>query len=83
MKPLKDLIAQAERFTPRSRYEAPLSPVEEKIVALVADGRPDKLIAKDHGTTVNTVRSQVFHAKKKMGARTRAHLVSLWLKAKI
>ena len=60
----------------------PLSPAEEEVVERVARGDTDKRIALDLGKGHLTVRDQIQSARQKLGAKTRAHLVSLWLKAK-
>ena len=59
-----------------------LTPAEEEVVERVARGDTDKVIGRDLGKHYTTVRDQVQSAREKLGAKTRAHLVSLWLKAK-
>jgi DNA-binding CsgD family transcriptional regulator len=57
-----------------------LSPAEERVVARVAAGDTDKVIGRRFGVHYTTVMDQVDSAKRKLGAKTRAHLVSLWIK---
>lgn len=61
----------------------PLTPAEEKVVERIAQGDTDKVIGKDLRKSYLTVRDQVQSARKKLGASTRAHLVSLWMKARV
>lgn len=85
MKPLNDLIAQAAKIEPPKDRFAPgaLSPGEEKVVSMIAKGDTDKVIARREGKSHTTVRYQVYSAKRKLGAKTRAQLISIWLKSAI
>ena len=49
----------------------------------MSKGGTDKTIARDLGKDYITVRDQIQSAKKKLGAKTRAHLIMLWVMAKI
>jgi len=60
-----------------------LTLAEERAVALVADGESDKSAGRKLGKSYITVRDQVKSARRKLGAKTRAHLVKLWIKAQI
>lgn len=61
----------------------PLTPAEEAVVQRVAEGDTDKVAGRNLGKDYLTVRDQVNSAKKKLGAKTRAHLVSLWIRSRI
>lgn len=67
----------------KARYGFCLSPAEERVVQLVSEGQSDKLIGRQLGKFYKTVTDQVNSAKRKLGARTRAHLVSLWMRSRI
>ena len=67
----------------RRRPGFAVSPAEEKAVELLSKGGTDKTIARDLGKDYITVRDQIQSAKKKLGAKTRAHLIMLWVMAKI
>ena len=58
---------------------AALSRRENEVVGLIALGLETPAIAKQLHISEHTVRAHVRHAMKKVGARTRAHLVALVL----
>lgn len=58
-----------------------LTPTEQQVVALLADGRAPKQIALDRGVELATVRAHLAAAKRKTGARTLEHLVALFVEA--
>lgn len=59
-----------------------LTPAQERIVRELADGRYVSEIAKKFGIAPATVYCQLGYARDRMNARTTAHLVALWLRAK-
>jgi FixJ family two-component response regulator len=64
-----DLKARAESLTPRER----------EVMALVVDGRANKVIAIDLGLSERTVEIHRANVMEKMGARSVAHLVKMHL----
>jgi FixJ family two-component response regulator len=64
-----DLKKRAESLTPRER----------EVMALVVDGRANKVIAIDLGLSVRTVEIHRANVMEKMGARSIAHLVKMHL----
>jgi FixJ family two-component response regulator len=64
-----DLKARAESLTPRER----------EVLALVVDGRANKVIAIDLGLSERTVEIHRANVMEKMGARSVAHLVKMHL----
>jgi FixJ family two-component response regulator len=66
---LADLKAREESLTPRER----------EVLALVVDGRANKVIAIDLGLSERTVEIHRANVMEKMGARSVAHLVKMHL----
>jgi two-component system response regulator FixJ len=64
-----DLRARAQSLTPRER----------EVMALVVDGRANKVIAIDLGLSERTVEIHRANVMEKMGARSVAHLVKMHL----
>jgi FixJ family two-component response regulator len=64
-----DLKARAESLTPRER----------EVMALVVDGKANKVIAIDLGLSERTVEIHRANVMEKMGARSVAHLVKMHL----
>ena len=64
-----DLQKRAESLTPRER----------EVMALVVDGRANKVIAIDLGLSERTVEIHRSNVMEKMGARSVAHLVKMHL----
>jgi two-component system, LuxR family, response regulator FixJ len=64
-----DLKARAESLTPRER----------EVMAMVVDGRANKVIAIDLGLSERTVEIHRANVMEKMGARSVAHLVKMHL----
>jgi DNA-binding CsgD family transcriptional regulator len=60
-----------------------LSPREEQAIRLLAEGGTDKTIARVLGNHFHTVRDQIQSARVKLGAKTRSHLIALWIKRQI
>ncbi|MBW1880329.1 MAG: helix-turn-helix transcriptional regulator [Deltaproteobacteria bacterium] len=56
--------------------EQPLSPREREVLGLVKEGHSARGIAERLDIGVETVRTHVVHARKKLGARTRAEAVA-------
>ena len=76
---LTELLAHALREDPRPKRpeQAGLTPREEEILALIARGYSNKLIARDLDLTVGTVKVHVKHVLKKLGLRTRVE-AAVW-----
>jgi len=76
---LTELLAHALREDPRPRRpeQAGLTPREEEILALIAKGYSNKLVARELGLTVGTVKVHVKHILKKLGLRTRVE-AAVW-----
>jgi FixJ family two-component response regulator len=66
---LADLKARQESLTPR----------EHEVLALVVDGKANKVIAIDLGLSERTVEIHRANLMEKMGARSVAHLVKMYL----
>jgi two-component system, LuxR family, response regulator FixJ len=66
---LADLTAREESLTPRER----------EVLALVVDGKANKVIAIDLGLSERTVEIHRANVMEKMGARSVAHLVKMHL----
>jgi two-component system response regulator FixJ len=62
----------------RSRFES-LTPREREVMALVVDGKANKVIAIDLGLSERTVEIHRANVMEKMGARSVAHLVKMHL----
>ncbi|MFL6619809.1 MAG: response regulator transcription factor [Povalibacter sp.] len=67
---LADLRRRAESLTPRER----------EVMALVVDGKANKVVAIDLGLSERTVEIHRANVMEKMGARSVAHLVKMQLK---
>ncbi len=76
---LTELLAHALREDPRPKRpeQAGLTPREEEILALIARGYSNKLIARDLDLAVGTVKVHVKHVLKKLGLRTRVE-AAVW-----
>jgi DNA-binding CsgD family transcriptional regulator len=59
------------------RPKKPLSPKERKIVALLAEGKPDKSIARELGMSEGTLATHLRRIRRKLGVTTRAEIVQL------
>ncbi len=60
-----------------------LSERERDVVALVAEGDEDKLIAVKLGIAADTVRKHTMAARKKTGCRNRTLLAIKWIRGEI
>lgn len=60
-----------------------LTPAEWEVLRLVADGKPNKVIARELGKAPVTVRDQVESILKKLGVPNRTAAAVEYLKAKI
>ncbi len=58
-----------------------LSPREEQLLWLVADGMSNGAIAAGLGVSVATVKTTVARMRRKLGAANRAHAVTLGFRA--
>lgn len=76
------LTARAARGTPRltsasTAEAAPLSPREREILALLAEGMGNKIVAARLGISEHTVKTHVASIFQKLGADTRAEAVAI------
>lgn len=55
-----------------------LTPRESAVVAYLAAGHPEKLVAYELGVSPATVAAQFASARRKLGVRTRRELIDLW-----
>jgi DNA-binding NarL/FixJ family response regulator len=60
-----------------------LSPREREILRLIADGHPNKQIARTLGIAERTVKFHVTSLLEKLGAESRAHAVSIALQSRL
>lgn len=60
--------------------KAPLTPTERKVLALLLTKAPEKQIADQLGLAASTTHQHVVALFRKFGVRSRAGLMSLWLK---
>jgi len=76
---LTELLAHALRqeSKPRSADEAELTPREQEILALIAKGYSNKLIARELDISVGTIKVHVKHILKKLKLRTRVE-AAVW-----
>jgi two-component system nitrate/nitrite response regulator NarL len=76
---LTELLARALRQTPVPRHpdEAGLTPREREILALIAKGFSNKLIARELDVAVGTIKVHVKHILKKLGLKTRVE-AAVW-----
>jgi two-component system nitrate/nitrite response regulator NarL len=76
---LTELLAHALRddARPQRPEQAGLTPREEEILALIARGYSNKLIARDLDLTVGTVKVHVKHILKKLALKTRVE-AAVW-----
>lgn len=71
--------ASVDRLTDlKARHES-LTPREREVLALVVDGKANKVIAIDLGLSERTVEIHRANVMEKMGARSVAHLVKMYL----
>lgn len=68
-----------ERLADLRRRKESLTPREHEVMALVVDGRANKVIAIDLGLSERTVEIHRANVMEKMGARSIAHLVKMHL----
>ena len=66
--------AELGRIGGRRASGAELTPAEERVAALVADGRTNKQVAAALFLTERTVEFHLTHAYRKLGVRSRAEL---------
>lgn len=59
-----------------------LSPAEFEIMRWLADGKTNVQIAQLRGRSPATVRNQLHHVYRKLGARTRGEAVAIWRSAR-
>ena len=71
--------AAVERLADLKRREESLTPREREVLALIVDGRANKVIAIDLNLSERTVEIHRANVMEKMGARSVAHLVRMHL----
>lgn len=71
--------ATVEKHADLKRRAESLTPREREVMALVVDGRANKVIAIDLGLSERTVEIHRANVMEKMGARSVAHLVKMHL----
>ena len=71
--------AAIDKLADLRRREESLTPREREVMALVVDGRANKVIAIDLGLSERTVEIHRANVMEKMGARSIAHLVKMHL----
>jgi DNA-binding NarL/FixJ family response regulator len=71
--------ASVEKHADVKRREESLTPREREVMALVVDGHANKVIAIDLGLSERTVEIHRGNVMEKMGARSVAHLVKMYL----
>jgi DNA-binding NarL/FixJ family response regulator len=74
--PRLDRILLSERATSRVSQ---LSPREREVMHLMAEGRTAELVGEELGVSVETVRTHVRNAIRKLQARNRVHAIALAL----
>ena len=68
-----------DRSPPGARAATALSPRERDVLVLMAEGLTAELVAERLGVGVETVRTHVRNAVRKLGARNRVHAIALAL----
>jgi two-component system response regulator FixJ len=71
--------ANVDRLADLTQRSASLTPREREVMALVVDGKANKVIAIDLGLSERTVEIHRANVMEKMGARSVAHLVKMHL----
>jgi DNA-binding NarL/FixJ family response regulator len=70
--------ASAPRSPARSRQRNPaLSDREQQVLALIAEGHPNGKIGRELHVSEHTVKTHVRHIMRKLGARSRTHVVTM------
>ena len=69
----------ARHLQPAEQGEAVLTEREREVLGMVASGRGTSWIAMELGVSSSTVETHVRHVLEKLGARNRAHAISLGL----
>jgi LuxR family transcriptional regulator of spore coat protein len=72
--PGDELGSNAEPAPPATRT---ISPREQEVLSLIASGADPEQIAAELSISVNTVRTHIINAYRKLGARNRAHAIAL------
>jgi DNA-binding NarL/FixJ family response regulator len=80
-----DKRAQQESARPENKVPMgrPLTTREREILQLLALGRTGEEIAQRLVLSPETVQKHVHNAKRKLGARTRAHLIAIAMKRQL
>jgi two-component system, LuxR family, response regulator FixJ len=71
--------ANVDRLADLTQRSGSLTPREREVLALVVDGKANKVIAIDLGLSERTVEIHRANVMEKMGARSVAHLVKMYL----
>lgn len=70
-------------MTALSPSAQPLTPREAEILAAIADGERDKVIAHRLSLSVRTVEHHVFNLRRKIGAKSIAHAAAMWASGEV
>lgn len=70
----------AHRAVPSEADQTPITEREREVLGMVAEGRGTAWIAMKLGVSSSTVETHVRHVLEKLGARNRAHAISLGLR---
>lgn len=57
-----------------------LTPAEYAVMGMICDGKTNRAIATERGTSPRTVKHQVHDILNKLGADNRTHAVAIWMK---
>ena len=71
--------AELEKHADLRRCSESLSPREKEVFELIVDGKANKVVAIDLGLSERTVEIHRGNVMEKMGARSVAHLVKMYL----
>ena len=74
----REVVAELNGAPQKARLR--ITPREREVLALVARGMTSEEVARELGVSTETVRTHVSNALERLGARTRAHAISLALR---
>ena len=75
------ILDDIERIGGDERHNMTLTPHEQRILGMVADGWTVKQIAQRLGRSTETIKSQNDSIREKLGARNSCHAVSIAIRA--